>query len=176
MEDTKEDKLAKAILTDNCCAFCSHCYKLNSCEEYICCDNIQTLEEGLLIFTEDGFANSTQAQYTCKYFIQSRGHKEIYNTSIHVEEDVSKIPAYFSAIETLKIEIDDKSMEEARAICDKNTDDIAKLLSNKKLVQSDPNIANIKELAKIAKMANSIKISNFAKKVVEVNEYNPYEE
>lgn len=176
-ENLEEDKLAKAVLTDNCCAFCIHCYKLNAWEEYRCCDYVRALEEGLLIFPEDGFANSTRAQYTCKYFMRNHGHKNVYDTSIHVtDEDVSKIPTYSSAIETLKIEVDDKSLKEAIAIRDKNTDDIAKLLANKKLIQSDPDVMNIKELADIAKMATNIKISDFAKKVVTSNEDNPYEE
>lgn len=172
-ENLEEDRIAKAVLTDNCCAFCGHCYRLNAYEEYRCCDSIQALDECLLIFPEDGFVNSTRAQYTCKYFEKSN-KKTVYDMSIHVNED--KIPEYDSAIAILKIEVDDRNLKEAIAIHDKNTDDVAKLLAKKKLIQSDPNIVNIEELANIAKMANDIEISDFAKKIVSINKDNPYEE
>lgn len=175
MKNIEENKLAKAVLTDSCCAFCSHSYKLNSYEEYRCCDNIQALEEGLLIFPEDGFVNSTQAQYACKYFEKSNVNRVVYDISIHVDDDVSKIPEYSSAIATLKIEVSDRGLKEASAIYNKSTNDIAKLLGNKKPIQSDPKIINIEELANIAKVADNIEISDFAKKVISTNKDNPYE-
>jgi len=129
----------------------------------------------LLVFKEDGFVNSTRAYYTCKYFDRSPMKTKIYNTPTCTNEDVSNIPGYMDGININKINISDTSLEKAKAIYEKNKDEIIKYFADEKPVQTDPSIANIDEIIEIAKMSDSVCISDFAKKCIKIDEENPYE-